>query len=89
MLKAGWKTSEFWLSVCSILATAGVAILEKLPEQLGQFSTIAGAIAKFIVPIVSAWVVANFIKSRTTIKVAAIAAGAEAGKTDPATVLNK
>jgi len=87
--KAGFFTSEFWLSAVSILAAALVGVLQLTPAALAKlpppWGGLAGALAGVVVPLVIGWITHRYIGSRTDIKLAAAQAGAAA----PVTALNR
>lgn len=74
-MKAGWKTSEFWLTVVSsVLAVMVVAGAVKPDESATLSQAVQTAITAVGVVVSNAAIVWNYIKSRTDAKANDVAA---------------
>ncbi len=80
--KPGILTTEFWMNIIGILATAAVGILNLAPGELAKlpapFGGIAAGVAGLVIPIATAWLARHYTQNRTELKLAAAAAGAGA-----------
>lgn len=72
MEKPGIKTTEFWLTLIAQVASLAVALGFITPDISSQVGDIAAKLAGVVVAVTT---LISYIKGRSTVKAAAIAAG--------------